>query len=1093
MKEFEVKAQFNGLSPIKSELTLQSNPSTLEVRGNIFMPEPGNGEIPQTPQGEIPTKGAELPQIEKIRQEWEEFNKGKTLSDEEIGRQKGMIALGIHPQAGASDTEPPASNEQEPTVKTGGATWKMKDEDRPIVVTGYKGKGPDGRDYVSIEGSETGIPLDEIEYPKESQETEGEVTNDQPTVENNQESRGQDLTEASRGGQPPEEPPETATPAEPEGDGNGEGDHTRDEPQAQRSIFDNLPGLGEMSEEEKQRLRAVGWTEDEIREIGEQRKALERLVGKYRRAEKAGLINYEEAFNTLNAEMVHDDEVSQNYLNNLVEGAREWAQKEAMRRMPDLIAKTIEIEQTTERGSWERAQELKKMIATLSPDDAIPTQVAKIIAEDDEASEIYLDKIISKPFGAPEDHYELSFYANINLASFLTEVSNIDRARLLDYVRKKEASVRFHEMNRTIISESGNIDAFLGISRSVTPYHLQTATQIEGVEFFRQLLDLAYGRLYAKTNRVTEQNFQTEVLDWAIKRFYEEAGYRWNEEGKRWEYQAGGSIKSKFKNADGSSKPIEEWEIQRAMAFGRNIHSAFYRHSELISWSNIPQAWEDWLKSLPSETVVRAFAGLKYLSHRFRIGATSGGPWFVRLLYDKIQKAGYKEGLKKIGTLDIKEDLLPTGFFKGGGFDKGWRTFTSYLDTDVARIEIPPIEAFPESVREGVQKFIDSNGGNRTTTLYNFLTGQELFAQVLYSQGFKINGVELPGELRNFSHKQQSKYVESILEPIMDQINLSLGVMTSFGAITPRIKELLWEKAADSLPLRVSYFLAEEGVKNLPGYDQVRGEGANLFNDELETRLIKAQHLRIEEQKKTNQRVELSRFFNDAGLTDPEKVFIERLQEFGRNNASKLANVSFPHVPFLDDVPFKEANYVGLGAEVFPRRVGGDFRAYSETNNAFNAIIGNLTQPYEKISENMRQLVDSLSSPEGSAPAQDVALPILKTYFEMARQWSWTKLPLLKMIREFQGVPTSWFQNFISRSSPSWDASQMNLHANEALSLGIIRREKLPGDEKSQMDDLLQSTGSTWFHVLREQSPRVIMFFLFAMIMEFFKQVREGK
>ncbi|MCL5113950.1 MAG: hypothetical protein M1372_02150 [Patescibacteria group bacterium] len=46
MKSIETRTQFNseGLTPIKSELTPQPNPPTLEKRGDIFMPEPGQTE-----------------------------------------------------------------------------------------------------------------------------------------------------------------------------------------------------------------------------------------------------------------------------------------------------------------------------------------------------------------------------------------------------------------------------------------------------------------------------------------------------------------------------------------------------------------------------------------------------------------------------------------------------------------------------------------------------------------------------------------------------------------------------------------------------------------------------------------------------------------------------------------------------------------------------------------------------------------------------------------------------------------------------------------------------------------------------------------
>ena len=47
---------------------------------------------------------------------------------------------------------------------TGPAVWRTQDSDLPIVVTGELGPGPDGRIYLSIEGSGTGVPADEVRW-----------------------------------------------------------------------------------------------------------------------------------------------------------------------------------------------------------------------------------------------------------------------------------------------------------------------------------------------------------------------------------------------------------------------------------------------------------------------------------------------------------------------------------------------------------------------------------------------------------------------------------------------------------------------------------------------------------------------------------------------------------------------------------------------------------------------------------------------------------------------------------------------------------------------------------------------------------------
>jgi hypothetical protein len=43
------------------------------------------------------------------------------------------------------------------------AVWRNKDHDQPVTVTGEAG-AHDGRRYLKIEGSETGVPEDELEF-----------------------------------------------------------------------------------------------------------------------------------------------------------------------------------------------------------------------------------------------------------------------------------------------------------------------------------------------------------------------------------------------------------------------------------------------------------------------------------------------------------------------------------------------------------------------------------------------------------------------------------------------------------------------------------------------------------------------------------------------------------------------------------------------------------------------------------------------------------------------------------------------------------------------------------------------------------------
>ncbi len=112
MKEMQPESiQFNG-----EGLTKPTGHSTLDVRGNIFMPEPGNGDLPPKqsepepvapPQAEIPqnqSKRQVTPEmVQRARGIWEELNAGRVLSVDERRVQEMMIVEGVSPVAGGAE------------------------------------------------------------------------------------------------------------------------------------------------------------------------------------------------------------------------------------------------------------------------------------------------------------------------------------------------------------------------------------------------------------------------------------------------------------------------------------------------------------------------------------------------------------------------------------------------------------------------------------------------------------------------------------------------------------------------------------------------------------------------------------------------------------------------------------------------------------------------------------------------------------------------------------------------------------------------------------------------------------------------------
>lgn len=67
--------------------------------------------------------------------------------------------------------KPTTPKQEQPNIRLGPAIWRNKDVELPIEVTGYLGKGSDGRHYVSIKGNRA-IPLDEVIYPGQPRKAE---------------------------------------------------------------------------------------------------------------------------------------------------------------------------------------------------------------------------------------------------------------------------------------------------------------------------------------------------------------------------------------------------------------------------------------------------------------------------------------------------------------------------------------------------------------------------------------------------------------------------------------------------------------------------------------------------------------------------------------------------------------------------------------------------------------------------------------------------------------------------------------------------------------------------------------------------------
>jgi len=186
MKERDIES-----TPIQPGLTQQAVDPTLGVGGDIFMPDgPSNGG-PERIQSEEPRGENAAPEgginndIQKAREE---------LSNLTPLPENAPVELKSAYDEYRSDLLRKAD------IRLGRANWANRDNNQPVTVTGYLGKGSDGREYVSTEEFSGGTPLDEIQLMQPDAQGGG----------------------SGGGGERPPAPPIEPAPEKPEGDKRSE-------------------------------------------------------------------------------------------------------------------------------------------------------------------------------------------------------------------------------------------------------------------------------------------------------------------------------------------------------------------------------------------------------------------------------------------------------------------------------------------------------------------------------------------------------------------------------------------------------------------------------------------------------------------------------------------------------------------------------------------------------------------------------------------------------------------------------------------------------------------------------------------------------
>lgn len=125
-----------------------------------------NTAAQQSPKIQTPPTGNNLPPVDGAKVL--NFSIGRNLEAKVVFNSKDVSQEAVKKLAAllelSQDTFYTQAELDEQAKATRQAVWRNKDHDQPVTVIGDLGAGPDGRRYKQIEGSDSGVPEDELEY-----------------------------------------------------------------------------------------------------------------------------------------------------------------------------------------------------------------------------------------------------------------------------------------------------------------------------------------------------------------------------------------------------------------------------------------------------------------------------------------------------------------------------------------------------------------------------------------------------------------------------------------------------------------------------------------------------------------------------------------------------------------------------------------------------------------------------------------------------------------------------------------------------------------------------------------------------------------
>lgn len=685
-------------------------------------------------------------------------------------------------------------------------------------------------------------------------------------------------------------------------------------------------------------------------------------------------------------------------------------------------------------------KELQDIISSMIEDEGaveattIPSAYLEIASHFREKREELINRILFKAYEDPGETNEyresINLYSGSNLDNLLSYLLRQDPKKHADFVGLRSAAQLYHTMNATLIA--GNLNQFINIAQNLNYGHFTLMQKIPGSSEAMRLYEQKYNDYLAQYGRISTEGYEQ------LKKDVADTLSEMNDKGL---------LKSDYAEERAGEKPEKmlDWELRRALNVGRTFFNITFRGAEKIASGQVPREGGNngtegnkRYSSFPQESGSKIMNWMQWVAYRFEIADVRGGMAFLEIvkknyfefLKEKKRKLEINK-IKKFGGMDT-EELEVGAMFGVNGVYSSWRI------ENMAFTEIKTKIKGENGVYMSIKQWVDKNANS------------EIIKGI--KKNYKDEG------------KRRMKYLE-VLKPLIDNTDLGLGILLKhnlfsgdIGEIAYEARKAVWQKVSqNNLPTIINYL---SGLEMRQGGEPVQSIEEILRNEKVRTGRDWNKKIEIPNvngsKNSTEWEILKEKIFlrherqiklaMDTNRNDiPEIVFsneeqhlMDKIKAEGLKLAPHLADIVFPYIPFMNDVPFENLNYAGPGNEFYNRR-NGDIASFEKAEQAFTSIMGNPgVLGVEDALKQFSQIVEGIGSPQGITDAQERVYPMFEAWIDYIRTKPWKSQVVWKAFNTLIRNPTSLAQQYSGLLALSTDEFQTSEIIEHALKNGIL-------------------------------------------------------